>query len=925
MTKMKRLVAWLLVIMMIPVVHGFAETGEEAQDAQETQETQEAQGSPYDAAIKKLCALGMAELDENGQFYPDNEMTRADFTVMAVRVTGFEEMVQFADEEAVFEDVRGDIWYAPYIAYAKERGIVSGDGNNRFYPDETITYTEAIKILVSAMGYKEMAERQGGYPQGYMMIANQQGLGYGVSMQDSEKITRGEAAQICENALDGTVLVETPNSVINNEIEQIELMDYLELQEGRAVVTQSGYASLQTITDYDERKIIFSDGTVCDRNGLDTEEYLGYQVEYIYRQEDGADLPVLLYIEKTSRNEEVEIAAQDIVEVGNNYIAAEDESGRQKNYTFSSSTYILLNGRPVGEFSYELLQPELGFVKMLSNDGSSYNVIFVQSYTNIYVGGIQTTDLIIYDKYDMNKQACLSEEDVDVVRIENADGTEAAFEDIAVGDVISVYASQNDEYVRAVRNTAKIEGSVAGLREEYVSVDGTEYEMTTELLRMIDSPDLELDMPNLGDIITLYLDSYGYIAAFEVGFSTEKLFAYMKSYKYINEAEEYVLMKLFTEEGEHLRLRCADAVLIDGRRVKKPDAIFDRLELMGVKNGLIVYQTNVDGEITYIDTASDGEGETGARLDKTVTGYEYNPNTDSYTASGDMMTYKDKTMSFDLKVLIKGDTPIFQIPSSNIGTAPEDYFVVKTAGDYANDNRLNLDAYQLNPDSYYSDALVVYSNSGASLSVSEDASPVIVKQVYGAVVDGEAMTCVDVVSDSSETTLYPNDETVFTNMKGLGMHNTEGDTYKSLQPGDVIRYRTMPNGRVGAVQVLIGTVGERTGDGSTKKEVACTEDDNIFARMRFAFRYVYGQSDGLIKLSQGSPAAVTSDEFYDLETHKAGSYKMIYVDLDTEEIRKGTVDDIKGWKTNGGQYSAVLVQTRYGDARTMIVIDNWEE
>ena len=912
MSRIARLVAWLMVFTMIPVVHGFAET------------EQDAQSSQYDAAVKKLCALGFAEMDDHGQFYPENEMTRAEFTVMAVRVTGFEAMAQFANEKAVFEDVRNDLWYAPYIAYAAEQKIISGDGRNRFYPDETITYTEAMKILVSAMGYRDLAESQGGYPQGYMGFANQQNLGRGVSVQHNQKITRGEAARICLNALDGQVLIDTTASMNEKTIEKVDLMEYLGLQEARAVVIQSGRASLQTITDYDERKIIFSDGVVCDRNGLDTAEYLGYQVEYIYRENDDADLPALLYIEKTSKNQEVEIIAQDIIEVGSNYIVAETEDGRRKSYTFSNGAHILLNNRPIEDFSYALLQPELGLIKLLANAGNDYNVIFIQSYVNIFVGGMQAADSIIYDKYDMNKQANLSEEDTDVVKIENADGTAAAFKDIAVNDVVSVFAGQGGAYIRAVRNTAKIEGTVTAVRDEgEFSIDGTTYEMTTELLRLIQNPDIELDMLRAGDKITAHLDCRGYVAAYKVGFSTEKSFAYMKSYKYVEEEEEAVLIKLFTAKGEHLRLYCADSVTIDGTKAKNADKVFGRLESLGINDGLIVYQTNADGQITYIDTPQKGERETGNTLFKTHTGYSYANGSYADLGENSKLTYKDKMMSFDMKILVKGDTPIFQIPSSDIAAADEDYFAVRTAGDYTNDTQLHLDAYQLNPDSYYTDAIVVYSNAASSVSVSIESNPVVVKSVYEAVVDDEPMICIEAVSDSSVITLYPNNDKVFTNIKGRGKKDATGTvyTYKSFRPGDVFRYKKMPNGRVGAVEMLIGTVGERTGDGSLEKETAYTEESKKFAQMRFACRNVYGKSDGIIKLTNKKPALVAKDEFYGLEMHKAGSYKIIYVDLKTKEIRKGTIDDIKGWKTNGGEYSTVLVQTRYGDARTMVVFN----
>lgn len=46
-----------------------------------------------------------------------------------------------------FSDVDRDAWYAPYVEWAAENGIVNGMGSGRFTPDKAVTREELSVIL----------------------------------------------------------------------------------------------------------------------------------------------------------------------------------------------------------------------------------------------------------------------------------------------------------------------------------------------------------------------------------------------------------------------------------------------------------------------------------------------------------------------------------------------------------------------------------------------------------------------------------------------------------------------------------------------------------------------------------------------------------------------------------------------------------
>ncbi len=120
----------------------------------------------YTRPIMKLWKEGVIEGYNNGKsaiFGISNGATRAEFIAALVRAL---EQGKTPDPLTVapFADVSKDIWYAPYIEYAKKLGLIQGcdTTKNLFCPDKVITRAEAIKILVLA--YPHLKALQGKTP-----------------------------------------------------------------------------------------------------------------------------------------------------------------------------------------------------------------------------------------------------------------------------------------------------------------------------------------------------------------------------------------------------------------------------------------------------------------------------------------------------------------------------------------------------------------------------------------------------------------------------------------------------------------------------------------------------------------------------------------------------------------------------------------
>lgn len=98
---------------------------------------------------------------------PHRELTRAEFVKMIINAARLAPKDANLDILANFTDVNRSEWFAPYVAYALEYGIISGQKVDllsaeniivrEFRPNDTISRAEASKVL-SALILKDVSE-----------------------------------------------------------------------------------------------------------------------------------------------------------------------------------------------------------------------------------------------------------------------------------------------------------------------------------------------------------------------------------------------------------------------------------------------------------------------------------------------------------------------------------------------------------------------------------------------------------------------------------------------------------------------------------------------------------------------------------------------------------------------------------------------
>jgi len=192
--NMKKLIATALAVVMI---FGLVSVGFAA-----TSEFPDIEGYEFEAEVRRLASLGVIAGYPDGTFRPEEAVTRAEFAKMIVVMLGLENAANLMKGQAVsFSDVPATHWASGYINVAEMKGVVNGYPDGTFKPEGSITYAEALKMILTAMGYHEEGFVVLRWPTTWIIQAAEIGLDEDVEVLANLPISRGEVAKLFDNSL----------------------------------------------------------------------------------------------------------------------------------------------------------------------------------------------------------------------------------------------------------------------------------------------------------------------------------------------------------------------------------------------------------------------------------------------------------------------------------------------------------------------------------------------------------------------------------------------------------------------------------------------------------------------------------------------------------------------------------------------------
>ena len=124
-------------------------------------------------AIKSLVKKGILTGYDDNTFKPDNTINRTEAATVIVRAA---DLAVNITARSTYDDVSNNFWGTPYIMTATKAGIINGMGDNLFNPTGNVTHNQIIKMAVCMMGLDGDVAENGGWPDGYLLAAKENGI-----------------------------------------------------------------------------------------------------------------------------------------------------------------------------------------------------------------------------------------------------------------------------------------------------------------------------------------------------------------------------------------------------------------------------------------------------------------------------------------------------------------------------------------------------------------------------------------------------------------------------------------------------------------------------------------------------------------------------------------------------------------------------
>lgn len=140
---------------------------------------------------------------------------RDSFASIALAVAGIKDAKA---QDTQYDDVKKDNKLSGYVQMVTNLNYMSGTGDGNFAPDSFITGRQAVSVLVKILGYGTLAEKNGGWPVGFDLVAQDLGL-YKYFVADDEPVTYSELWSL----IDGILEMPVPSSsyIDSGEISEV--------------------------------------------------------------------------------------------------------------------------------------------------------------------------------------------------------------------------------------------------------------------------------------------------------------------------------------------------------------------------------------------------------------------------------------------------------------------------------------------------------------------------------------------------------------------------------------------------------------------------------------------------------------------------------------------------------------------------------
>lgn len=513
----------------------------------------------YAQAVQELSALDVISGYDDGTFGPDKLVTRAEITKMIVDALAERSSAEASTESTKFADVSADHWAKGYINQGVANGFIAGMSDTEFDPDANVTYVQAQKMLVSAIGYETYAQAQGGWPTGYKTYAASLDITKGISgITDSTELTRAQVAQMIDNAMDAPLCViaswktewngsKTPNLEVRDGKEGrayetlfTEKHDAYKVYGRVTETSKTGSVDTDKVTFQVEKADNFDDEEVKADSPVSEDMYIGdskadnylrtYSQALIQKNDD--DEFTILSIAAAAANKSVTVASEDFDENKSTdealyfFPAGTTKGSTKYQLDTTNGVTIYINGvessKSIAELRDYLDKNETASVTLQketetgsTSTSAKYNTIMVSSYVTAIVDEVidKTNETSVnFDTYSSGIQAkmTVNKDDDNYTYSFKLDGKDIEAKDLQQNDVLNIsYDTTGSFKESSFYDVIVTRNVVDGVKCTSINDSKGEYTIGGTKYKAAEGMDIDVETSTE---YSLYLDHFGRIA-----------------------------------------------------------------------------------------------------------------------------------------------------------------------------------------------------------------------------------------------------------------------------------------------------------------------------------------------------------------------------------------------------------------------------
>lgn len=866
--KKLRLLSILLVLLL--VMQGFS-TVSAADEMQES--------LYYDNEAEAVVTYILGE-----NFFGGEMVTRGEFAAALSKAF----MLSDADGmEFSYSDVTQTTPYAVEIYNLLNAGIISPAEN--FEPDSPVLYNQAVKMMVCAIGYGNVAEYKGGYPIGYLNVASDLKLTKYVENTDGG-VTQANVCQLLFNLLSstvaGTAVYEDYIKYEHTGKNYLETLHNLSFTEG--IVTATQYNYYKTNGAVSDSGILEIDGNFYWSN-ISTPDMLGLNV-YAYYNKDTKNIEVVIPM----YNEEVVFDGSDIASYSSSQIKYYNDADRAVTCRTNGAT-VVYNGRVKSGFSLASLTGDNSTFRLVDNDRDRvYEYVYVYDYQYLYVDYVDVRNNSIADK---NGSVYLFDGDVDdtVTFFEADSGEFVELADIQAGDLLTIAKSADGRLAYISRCGMTVDGTITAISSDdnEIYIDGIPYEISKYA---DDNYKSKLVVGRTGSFMIGHRND---VVAVNAG-SDVMQYGYLIDGIVVGGLDTEVKIKLCSTSGKIVVLPAVEVYFNDNTTATKRANILNPISSGGsVTPQLIRYKTDKDGYIVNIDLADDDFvfGDDVTNEADSLRKYSF---TD---VSGNEVTsfnYRSGGRTCAHYFNVDG-TVIFSVPNdSDVKTAEEKEFTVTGYESLVTNKNYKFEAYDLN-EAGTAGAVVLKGDA-----ISDRSDYVVEKSIRSILPDGREGYVLYVYGYNQYLTYYLDNSTAATLTKIPG----GGDIAElSVDEDNIITDIIMVFDASGGLPV------PNSSAGSSIRFENPTNRSYYYGSL-----YSKSGSYGYISRTADGQSGY-SYNFANLMNLRLQTTNIVIINKKRNEVRPATVNELRDFKTYGNDNHYIVAYMNYQSPYSVYVYE----